>query len=268
MQREHLEQHGAADFVGEAAHVFDVEDVAAHGVRHFQMQADELEDGFALFGVEIEASQEAVGQFDALAGVLAGAAALAGVVQQQGQQEEVEAIDFGQQLREALFVVVRGLAQAVHVVDGEEGVLIDGVAVVAVADDEGVDAVELRDEHLQNAERVHGAQCMCRVGAEQDFAQGVPEIRAFGNVDGESGQRVGDAVFGGLRERVAVRGHQREDAQDGGGVAELRAGKNVDAALVEDEVGACDGGAAAAELAVEADRARAGAPSEARRGDR
>ena len=147
-----------------------------------------------------------------------------------------------------------GLAQAVDVVDGEEGVLVDGVAVIAVADDEGVDAVELGNEHLQNAERVHGAQGMGGVGAEQDFAQRVPEIGPFGNVDGEDGQRVGDAVFGGLRERVAVRGHQREDAQDGGGVVELRAGLNVDAALVEEEIGAGDGRAAAAELAVEADR--------------
>ena len=73
-------------------------------------------------------------------------------------------------------------------------------------------------------------------------------------MDGQRGQGVGDAVFGGLRERVAVRGHQGEDAQDGGGVAELRAGEDVDAALVEDEVGARDGSAAAAELAVEADR--------------
>ena len=230
-----------------------IEDVAAHGVRHFEMQADELEDGLALFGVEVEAGEEAVGELDALAGVFAGAAALAGVVEQQREQEEIEAVDFRQQLRKAVFVVVRGLAQAVDVVDGEEGVLVDGVAVVAVADDEGVDAVELGDEHLQHAESVHGAKSVGRVGAEQDFAQGVPEIGALGDVDGEGGQSVGDAVFGGLRERVAMGGHEREDAQNGGGVAELRAGKDVDAALVEDEVGAGDGSAAAAELAVEAD---------------
>jgi len=92
------------------------------------------------------------------------------------------------------------------------------------------------------------------VGSEQDFAQGVPQIGALGDVDGEGGQSVGDAVFGGLGERVAVSGHEREDAQDGAGVVELGAGDDVDAALVEEEVGAGDGGAAAAELAVEADR--------------
>ena len=122
------------------------------------MQADELENRLALFGVEVEPRQEAVGQLDALAGMLAVAAALAGVVQQQREQEQIEAVDLRQQLRQALFVVVRRLAQAVHVVDGQEGVLVDGVAVIAVANDQRVDAVELGNQHLQHAERVHGAQ--------------------------------------------------------------------------------------------------------------
>ena len=210
--------------------------------------------GVALLGVEIEAGQKAVGQLDALLRMLAGAAALAGVVQQQGEKEEIDAIDFREQLREALLVLVGGRAQAVDVVDDQEGVLVDGVAVVAVANDERVDAVEFGNQHLKHAERVHGAESMRGMGAEQHFAQRVPEVGPFRDGDGEHGKRVGDAVFSGLRERVAVRGHQREDAQDGGRVIELRAGLNVDAALVEQEVGAGDGRAAAPELAVKADR--------------
>ncbi len=66
----------------------------------------------------------------------------------------------------------------------------------------------------RDAERVHGAQCVRSMGAEKHFAQRVPEIRTLGNGDGEDGKRVGDAVLGGLRERVTVRGHEREDAQD------------------------------------------------------
>ena len=91
-------------------------------------------------------------------------------------------------------------------------------------------------------------------GPEQNLAQRVPQVRPFGDGDGENRQRVRDAVFGGLRKRIAVRGHQRKDAQDGGGVVELCAGLNVDAALVEQEVGSGDGRAAAAELAIEAHR--------------
>ena len=218
------------------------------------MQPDELENLVALLGVEVQPRHKAVGQFDALPGMFAAAPAFAGIVQQQRQQEEIEAVDLRQQLRETLFVVVRGLAQAVHVVDGEEGMLVDGVAVIAVANHQRIDAVKLGNQHLQHAECVHGPQRVRRVRPQQHLAQGVPQIRPFGDVNGQRGQRVGDAVFGSLRERIAMCGHQREDAQDGCGIAELRAGKNVDAALVENEVGARDGRSAAAELAIEADR--------------
>ena len=220
------------------------------------MQADELENGVALLGVEVEAGEKTVGQLDTLLRVLAGAAAFAGVVQEQGEEEEIEAVDFGEQLGEALLVLACGRAQGVDVVDDQKGVLVDGVAMVAVADDERVDAVEFGDEHLENAERVHGAQSVGGVGAEKHFAKSVPEVGAFRDGDGEDGKRVGDAVLSCLGERVAVRGHEGEDAQDGGGVIELRAGLNLDAALVEEEVGSGDGRAAAAELAIEADRGR------------
>src|ERR1035437_3326739 len=140
------------------------------------------------------------------------------------------------------------LARRVDIVDGKEGVLVDGVAVIAVADHQGVDAVELRDEHLQNAQGMHSAEGMCGVRPYEDCAQGVPEITAFRDVDGKRGQSVGDAVFCGLRKRVAVRGHEGEDAQNGSGVVEPRSGSDVDAALVEKKVCAGGGSVAAAEL--------------------
>ena len=171
-QRQHFQQRWDCRFFRQKARTFSASKISRRrALRHFQVSADEPQDRFALLGIEIEARQEAVGEFDALARMFAAAAAFAGIVQQQREQEEIEAVDFGQQLREALFAVMRGLAQAVHVVDGEEGVLVDGVAVVAVANDQRIDAVELGDQHLQDAERVHGAQRVRGVRAEQDFAQ-------------------------------------------------------------------------------------------------
>ena len=93
---EHFEELGAADLLREAAHVFKVEDVAAQGEGHFEVEADELEDGLALLGIEVQTGEEGVGQFDALAGVLAGAAGLAGVMEQEGQEKEVEAVNLRQ----------------------------------------------------------------------------------------------------------------------------------------------------------------------------
>jgi len=152
---------------------------------------------------------------------------------------------------------VEGLAEVVDVVDGEEGVFVDGVAVVAVPDDERVDAVELGEEHFEDAEGVHGAEGVGGVGSEEDFAEVVPEVGAFWDVDGEDGESVCDAVFSGLGEGVAVVADGGEDAQEAIGVAELRGGVDVDAALgglkVEGEVCARDRGAAFAELLVKAD---------------
>jgi hypothetical protein len=134
------------------------------------MEADEVEDGLALLGVEVEAGEESVSQLDALSSVLAGAPGFAGVVEEQGKEKKVEAVDFREQLSEALFVIVGGLAKTVDVMDGQEGVLVDGIAVIAVADDQCVNAVKLGDEHFKHAECVHGAEGVCGVGSEQDFA--------------------------------------------------------------------------------------------------
>jgi len=71
---------------------------------------------------------------------------LAGVVEEQASRE-IEAVDFRKQLGEALFVVVDGLAEEVDVAM-TGSVLVDSVAVITVADDQGVDAVKLGDEHF------------------------------------------------------------------------------------------------------------------------
>jgi hypothetical protein len=49
--------------------------------------------------------------------VFAGAAGLAGVVEEQSEQEKIEAIDFRKQLCEALLVIVDGLAEEVDVIN-------------------------------------------------------------------------------------------------------------------------------------------------------
>ncbi len=58
---EHLEQLRRADLFAQGVDVVLIEDVAAEGVGHFEVAADELADGFALFDVEVEAGEEAVG---------------------------------------------------------------------------------------------------------------------------------------------------------------------------------------------------------------
>ncbi len=83
---------------------------------HFQMELDEREDRLALLGIEVEPGQEGVGQLDALAGVLAGATSLPVSCNSSASRNRSRRVDLRQELGQALFVVVNGLAQAVHVV--------------------------------------------------------------------------------------------------------------------------------------------------------
>jgi hypothetical protein len=123
-----------------------------------------------------------------------------------------------------------------HVVDGQKRVLVHGVAVIAVANHQRIDAVKLRNQHLQNSQRVHGAQRVRRMRSQQHFAQRIPQVRPLGNVNRQHRQRVRNAIFRRLRQRVAVRGHQRKDAQNRRGVVELRSRRNVDAPLIQQEI--------------------------------
>ena len=107
-QRQHLQERRAANFFREGAYIFSVENIPAQCVRHLQMETNEFQDLVALLGVKVQPRHEAVGEFNTLPGMFAAAPAFAGIVQQQREQEEIEPVNFRQQLRETLFVVVRG----------------------------------------------------------------------------------------------------------------------------------------------------------------
>ena len=177
-------------------------------------------------------------------------------MQQQRQQEQVEPVDLRQQPGQPLLVFVRGLAQAVYVVNTKKSVLVDGIAVIAVANHQRVDAVELGNQHFKHAQRVHGAQRVRGVRTQQHLAQRIPKVWPFGNMNSQHRQRVGDAVFSSLRQSVAVRCHERKDPQNCRGVVELRSRLHVDAALVEQEISTGNGSSAPPELLVKADWSR------------
>ena len=184
-QGEHFEVALRTDRFGEGANVLGVEDVAAHDERHVEVIANEGANGLAFLGVEVEAGEQAFGEFDAGCAMIAVAPRLAGIVQQQGEQEQVEAIKLRQQRREALIAVGTRLAQLMDVIYDEEGVFVDGIAMVRVADDECVYAVKFGDEQFKNAECVHCAQGVRSMRAEQNFAQAVPQKRALRHVNCE-----------------------------------------------------------------------------------
>src|SRR6201987_1920908 len=78
----------------------------AQFIRHFQMNADGLQNSLPFLRIEIEPRHEAVCELHALSRVLAGASPLARIVQKQREQKQVKPIDLRQQLRKSLFVIV------------------------------------------------------------------------------------------------------------------------------------------------------------------
>src|SRR5580698_8674259 len=160
----------AGCFFREVPDALRIENIAAQRSRHLKMIADEATYCLALLRVEFKPREETLCQLDALRTVVTRAARFACIVHEEREQEEVEAINFRQQRSKAFFPVVSGLAQPVHVVDDEKGMLIDGVAVVRVTDDERVDTVELGNDQLEDAESMHRAQRMRGMGSEQDLS--------------------------------------------------------------------------------------------------
>ena len=64
-------------------------------------------------------------------------------------------------------------------VDQHEGMLVDRVAVIGVADDEGIDAMKLGDEQFENAQCVHGSKRIAGKASHQHGLQAAPECGSF-----------------------------------------------------------------------------------------
>ena len=60
-------------------------------------------------------------------------------------------------------------------IDQHKGVLVDGIAVVGIADHQSVDAVELRNQQLEDPHSVHRPQCVPRIGPAEHFSQSMPQ---------------------------------------------------------------------------------------------
>ena len=97
----------------------------------------------------------------------------------------------------------RRVSQAVQRVDEDKGVFVDGVAMVTVTDDKGVDAMELWQEEFKDAPGVHAAQSEAGGGAAENALEVPPKGFALFHVRGEDGQGGFDAFFRGRGETEA-----------------------------------------------------------------
>src|ERR1700690_704379 len=101
-----------------------------------------------------------------------------------------------------------------QVFDGEEGMLVDRVAMIEVADDEGFNSFEFRQKQSEQTQRVHGAQGVGGGRLQQRLLQIEPEFSASWRRRGERRQSLLDFVFGGGAQLEAVLGHEVKKAEE------------------------------------------------------
>ncbi len=139
-QAEHLQLLGRAHLFGGLADRAGIEDVAAQEIADFQMALDQEEDRLAVGRIEVEARQACFCEFEARGHVMVDVGALARVVEQDGEIEQVGLLDLIEELGVALIPLRLRLSQGVEIFDRDEGVLVDGEAVRIIADHERIDA--------------------------------------------------------------------------------------------------------------------------------
>ncbi len=221
-ESEHAKKLVRADPLREAADRFRIKDVAPKGGRHIEVAFDKTQDEAAFVDTEFEAGADGGSQFAARRGVIGRDAAFAGVMQKCGQKEQVGVGKLPQDAAEAdppLRCPGRRLGgERVQHVDEDEGVFVNGVAVVGVADDEGVDAVELGEDELEHTQGMELPKSVAGVGADQDGAQPGPQARALFERAGEEGDGGGDAFFAPKAECDAGGGDHTKGGEDNFGL--------------------------------------------------
>ena len=115
--------------------------------------------------------------------------------------------------------------------DGDQGVLIHGVAMVEIAGDQGIEVAEFGEDGLENSGRVHFAEREIGVREGEDFA----DRRPLGLHGRQMGQQ---AVLGVGRQSDAVARDEGEEALDEGGVGDgLLRRAEVDAFAQDRKIG-------------------------------
>src|ERR1700690_1551267 len=100
-----------------------------------------------------------------------------------------------------------------QVFDGEEGMLVDRVAMIEVADDEGFNSFEFRQKQSEQTQRVHGTQGVGGVRLQQRLLQIEPEFSASWRRRGERRQSLLDLVFGGGAQLKAMLSHEMKESE-------------------------------------------------------
>ena len=151
---EHLQHFGRAEVMRELHQGFGIGNVAAEGdVGHLEMPQHEPGHDLGRLRTEVQALRDALGDFCSDLGVRA-AEALADVVQDDGQMQDVALLDGGVSRAERAGVSLERRT----LLDGLQRMLVDSELVVLVELHQGPGVGDIRNEHFNQPGFVHAAQ--------------------------------------------------------------------------------------------------------------
>ena len=119
-QAKHFQPLGRFHFFRELPDRFRIENIAPQSGAQFQVALDQKEHRFAVGRIQFEPLQASFGDFHAAGTWLSRLRALARVMQQQREIEQVGLLEFVEQFRIALVPFRLRLAQRVQIFDGDE----------------------------------------------------------------------------------------------------------------------------------------------------
>ena len=122
--------------------------------------------------------------------------ALANIVKQQREVEQVETLHIAEEPRVTLVDLMRGVRQLFEDPNRHQRVLVHRVAVVKIANDQAVDEFEFGKEAVQHSGLAHRFKRLISVGQKQDLPQARPMRPRVGKVTADRVHAVPDATLG------------------------------------------------------------------------
>ena len=216
-QRQHAQRLQRLHLPRERPHRIQIENISPQRGAHLQMVADQPQHQLALVRIQHQPPGHVLRHLRALQRVVVAASSLPRIVQQRRQEHQLRVLHIAQYAakpsRPHAHLPGLRLLQPVQSIDHNQGVLIHRVAVVRIADHQRVNPVELRQQQLQNPQRVHHAQRLARKEPQQDLLHVPPQRRPLLQMRRQQRQGLRDPLLAPAFQPAPAPRHRRKQLQ-------------------------------------------------------